>query len=103
MTVTAVAVFVVVYAGMIGGGLPFLKLDRTGIALLGAIALVALEVLTPAQAAAAVDLPTMVLLFSFMVIAAHLQTSGFYGAVTAWLAALPLRPSVLLAVVMVVA
>jgi Na+/H+ antiporter NhaD/arsenite permease-like protein len=103
VTLTAILVFAVVYAGMIGGGLPFLQLDRTGIALLGAIALVAFEVLTPQQAARAVDLPTIVLLFSFMVIAAHLQTSGFYGFVTRWLAGLPLRPPLLLALVMTVA
>src|SRR5512142_1474163 len=103
MTLAPIVVFALVYAGMIGGGLPFLQLDRTGIALLGAIALVALEVLTPERAAAAVDLPTMVLLFSFMVVAAHLQVSGFYGWVTRWLAGLPLRPQALLAVVMVVA
>ncbi len=103
MTLAPIVVFALVYAGMIGGGLPFLQLDRTGIALLGAIALVALEVLTPERAAAAVDLPTMVLLFSFMVVAAHLQVSGFYGWVTRWLAGLSLRPQALLAVVMVVA
>lgn len=31
-----VAIFVTVYAGMILGGLPRLKLDRSGVALLGA-------------------------------------------------------------------
>ena len=31
-------IFCIVYLGMILGGLPFLQLDRTGIALLGAIA-----------------------------------------------------------------
>jgi Na+/H+ antiporter NhaD/arsenite permease-like protein len=36
-----VGVFVVVYLGMMLGELPGLKLDRTGIALLGAITLVA--------------------------------------------------------------
>ena len=35
---TILAIFVVVYLGMILGGLPFLSLYRTGIALLGAIA-----------------------------------------------------------------
>jgi hypothetical protein len=38
MTETVVAIFVIVYVGMIAGGLPFLQLDRTGVALLGAIA-----------------------------------------------------------------
>lgn len=38
--VTAIAVFAVVYLGMILAALPFLQLDRTGIALLGGIAVV---------------------------------------------------------------
>src|SRR5882672_4110530 len=36
MTATVVAIFAIVYLGMILGGLPFLQLDRTGVALLGA-------------------------------------------------------------------
>ena len=51
MTTTVVVIFLVVYAGMILGSLPFLQLDRTGIALLGAIAVVAFKILTPQQAA----------------------------------------------------
>src|SRR5262245_4726013 len=50
MTTAVVAVFVLVYFGMILGGLPFLQLDRTGIALLGAIAMVGIGALTPEQA-----------------------------------------------------
>src|SRR5438445_12941963 len=41
VTATVVIVFTIVYLGMILGGLPFLQLDRTGVALLGAIAPVA--------------------------------------------------------------
>ncbi len=103
MVATEVAVFGLVYLGMMIGGLPFLRLDRTGVALLGAIALVAVEAMTPAQAAASVHLPTIILLFSFMVISAHLQLSGFYGWVTARLAALPVRPPALLAALMTTA
>ncbi len=103
MVLTELAVFVLVYVGMIGGGLPFLQLDRTGVALLGAIALVAAEAVTPVQAAASIHLPTMILLFSFMVISAHLQLSGFYGFVTRWLAELPISPPALLAVLIAAA
>ncbi len=41
MTATVIIVFALVYLGMILGGLPFFQLDRTGVALLGAIVLVA--------------------------------------------------------------
>jgi Na+/H+ antiporter NhaD/arsenite permease-like protein len=96
----AAVVFAVVYLGMILGGLPFLRLDRTGVALLGAIALVALGALTPEAAAQSVHLPTILLLFSFMVLSAQMRLGGFYTWVTLRIAALPLRPAALLAATM---
>jgi len=99
MTVTVVAIFAVVYLGMILGGLPLLQLDRTGVALLGAIAIVAIGDLTPGQAAEAVHLPTLLLLFSFMVISAQMRLGGFYAWVTRRIAALPAGPPLLLAAV----
>ncbi len=44
MTTTVILIFCLVYLGLIAGTLPGLALDRSGIALLGAIALVALGV-----------------------------------------------------------
>jgi Na+/H+ antiporter NhaD/arsenite permease-like protein len=90
------AIFAVVYVGMILGGLPFLQLDRTGVALLGAIALLGLDALTLEEAARAVHLPTVILLFAFMVMSAQMRLGGFYGWVTRRLAALPLAPPLLL-------
>jgi Na+/H+ antiporter NhaD/arsenite permease-like protein len=94
---TVVAIFAAVYLGMFLGGLPFLQVDRTGVALLGAITIVGLGVLSPEQAARSVHLPTLLLLFSFMVISAQMRLGGFYGWVTACIAALPLPPPALLA------
>jgi len=99
MTLVAI-VFAIVYLGMILGALPFLQLDRTGIALLGAIALVALGALTPEEAALSVHLPTLLLLFSFMVISAQMRLGGFYTWVTLRIAALPLAPAGLLGATM---
>jgi Na+/H+ antiporter NhaD/arsenite permease-like protein len=96
---TVLAVFAVVYAGMILGGLPFLQLDRTGVALLGAIAIVGLGVLTPEAAAQSIHLPTLLLLFSFMVISAQMRLGGFYTRVTLLIAELRVSPPVLLATV----
>lgn len=79
---TVIFIFAVVYLGMILGGLPGLQIDRTGIALLGAIALVALGKVSPQEAARAVHLPTILLLFSFMVLSAQMRLGGFYGRVT---------------------
>jgi Na+/H+ antiporter NhaD/arsenite permease-like protein len=99
VTTLTVAIFAIVYLGMILGGLPFLQLDRTGVALLGAIAVVGFEILSPEQAARAVHLPTLLLLFSFMVISAQLRLGGFYAWVTERVAALPLAPPALLGAV----
>jgi Na+/H+ antiporter NhaD/arsenite permease-like protein len=99
---TVVAIFAVVYLGMILGGLPFLQLDRTGIALLGAIALVGLGVLAPEEAAGSIHLPTLLLLFSFMVISAQMRLGGFYSRITLEIAELPLSPPALLAAVIAV-
>ena len=102
MTASVVAICSAVYLGMILGGLPFLQLDRTGIALLGAIALVGIGALSPEQAARSVHLPTLLLLFSFMVIAAQMRLGGFYHWVTQRLSALPLRPPALLGAIIAV-
>ncbi|HUL41000.1 MAG TPA: anion transporter [Burkholderiales bacterium] len=102
MTATIVIVFTVVYLGMILGGLPFLQLDRAGVALLGAIALVSFNALNLDEAAGAIHLPTLILLFAFMVISAQMRLGGFYDWVTLRLAALPLKPAWLLGAVMFV-
>jgi len=102
LTTAVLAIFLLVYVGMILGGLPFLQLDRTGVALLGAIAIVGVGALTPEQAAAAVHLPTVLLLFAFMVISAQMRLGGFYTWVTRRVAQLPLSPPGLLAVLIVV-
>jgi Na+/H+ antiporter NhaD/arsenite permease-like protein len=103
MTTTILIIFLVVYLGMILGGLPFLRLDRTGVALLGAIALVSIDALSLEQAVAAIHLPTMTLLFAFMVVSAQMRLGGFYDWVTYKFAGLPLGPSGLLAVLVVIA
>jgi di/tricarboxylate transporter len=70
METTVLLIFGVVYLGMILGGLPFLQLDRTGIALLGAIALIGAGALSLEEAWQAVHVPTLILLFAFMVVLA---------------------------------
>src|SRR6478735_12343128 len=100
MTTTIVVIFIVVYVGMILGGLPFLQLDRTGVALLGAIALIGMEALTLDEAARSIHLPTLILLFAFMVVSAQMRLGGFYDWVTRRLAELPCTPPLLLGVLL---
>ncbi len=96
MTTTIVIVFAFVYLGMILGGLPFVQLDRTGVALLGAIVLVALGDVSLEEAGRSIHAPTLILLFAFMVLSAQLRLGGFYTFVTYRLATLPLPPPLLL-------
>ncbi|MFK7091148.1 anion transporter [Chromobacterium violaceum] len=98
MTTTILAIFLIVYLGMILGGLPFLQLDRTGVALLGAIALIGVNALSLEDAVASMHLPTLILLFAFMVVSAQMRLGGFYDWITYKLATLPLSPAGLLAV-----
>jgi Na+/H+ antiporter NhaD/arsenite permease-like protein len=102
MAATVLLIFVAVYLGMMLGGLPFLQLDRTGVALLGAIAIVASGVLTPERAARSIHLPTLLLLFSFMVLSAQMRLGGFYDRVTREIADLRVSPPMLLLAVIVV-
>jgi len=93
-------VFTLVYLGMIFGGLPGLALNRTAVALLGAIALLAGGVLDAGQAWAAVDMPTMSLLFGLMLVSAQLRLSGFYDLLARRIAVANARPERLLLLVM---
>ncbi len=90
-------VFACVYLGLAAGRIPGLGLDRAGIALLGAIALLAAGALGTAQAWAAIDAPTLILLFGLMAVSAQLWSSGFYAAITRRLSVLDASPQRLLA------
>ena len=62
MKAFVLAIFATVYAGMILGGLPRLALDRTGVALLGAIALLAGGAMTLALSNLVSNVPAVMLL-----------------------------------------
>src|SRR4051812_28332564 len=74
------------------GELPRLQLDRTGIALLGALVLIGTGAVPLDAASASLDVRTLALLFGLMVLSAQLRLGGFYNAVTARLAALDATP-----------
>ncbi len=89
-------VFGLVYLGMILGGLPGLALDRTGVAVLGAIALIASGRVGLDAAWNAIDASTIALLLGLMVVSAQFRLGGFYSAVTQRLASASISPSALL-------
>lgn len=74
----ATGIFMATYMGIAAGFVPRLVLDRTGIALLGAIAMVATGALSVSQALQALDAPTLLLLYALMVVSAQFRIGGFY-------------------------
>src|ERR1035438_4120688 len=81
------AVFAITYLGIAAGRVPGLKLNRVGIALLGAIALMIFGDATTADVVSFVNWPTIFLLFGFFVISAQLRLSGFYDWVAGGISA----------------
>src|SRR3989442_15127237 len=80
----ALAVFIGPYVGLGIGRLPPFRVDRTGVAIIGAAVMVVTGVIPWDAAVAAVDAHTLVLLFGMMIVAAYLRLSGFFRLVTTW-------------------
>jgi Na+/H+ antiporter NhaD/arsenite permease-like protein len=75
------AIFALTYLGIAMGHLPGLKINRVGIVLLGAIAMMVFGGVSSGAAISYVSWPTIELLFGFFVISAQLRLSGFYDQV----------------------
>lgn len=103
MDLFVLVVFAVVYLGMFLGELPGLALDRTGVALLGAIAILAGGRLTTGDLAEAVDLPTLALLLGLMIISAQFRLSGFYSWIVRRVDGWGVQPAALLALMLALA
>ena len=73
-------VFLLTYAGVAAGRLPWLRIDRTGIALLG-LTLLLLTVLSLDDFGGSIDMSTLLLLFALMIISSQFVHSGFCDAV----------------------
>ena len=102
MTTLSVIVFVLVYLGMALGRVPGLAIDRTGVALLGLIVLLAAGDLSLEEAGSAIDVPTLALLFALMILSAQFESSGFYGWVAARATHAARSPKAVLAVLVAV-
>jgi Na+/H+ antiporter NhaD/arsenite permease-like protein len=98
----ALAIFAITYLGIAIGRVPGLKLNRTGIALLGAIALMIFAGIGTKDVVAYVNWPTIFLLFGFFVISAQLRLSGFYDKVAGGISARLGHPAKFLLVLMLV-
>ena len=98
MSGLVLVVFTAVYLGMAIGRWPGLKVDRTGIALLGAIVLYGSGALDGAAVLAAIDFPTLVVLFGLMILSAQFAACGFYDWCSARIATAAVAPAGLLAI-----
>lgn len=67
------------------GKFPWMKIDRPGAAIIGAVLMVAFRVVGPDEALAAIDFATIVLLFSMMLVVANLRVAGFFERVAEWI------------------
>ena len=96
MNLTGVFIFVATYLLISMRRLNWLPLDRPAGALLGAVAVVVAGVLTPAQALAAVDGGTLLLLLGVMGMGAFLALDGFFDQAELALVGLAKTPTRLL-------
>ncbi|HUY35672.1 MAG TPA: anion transporter [Pirellulales bacterium] len=91
-------IFGLTYLALAMGRVPGLRIDRAGIALVGAAAMLGCGALGFREGARAVDYETLVLLFGMMVVVAYLKLSGFFALATDGVAAWFSGPRALLAV-----
>jgi Na+/H+ antiporter NhaD/arsenite permease-like protein len=82
--ILTLAIFASAYVGLGLGRLPGFRVDRTGVAIIGATAMILLGDLSWDAAVRSVDAHTLALLFGMMIVAAYLRLSGFFGLVTLW-------------------
>ena len=79
MNYTGIVIFVVSYIGIALGRFPGLQLDRTGVALLGAMLMIVTATLGIDEAIIAIDYSTLILLFGLMILSAQFRLGGFYS------------------------
>jgi Na+/H+ antiporter NhaD/arsenite permease-like protein len=95
-------IFAGTYLGLALGRLPYLRIDRTGIALVGASLMLAVGAIGLGEAFKAIDLNVIALLLGMMVIVAHLRLAGFFRLASAFVVTRAGSPLVLLGAIVAV-
>ena len=98
----ALSIFCLAYFGIALGKIPGLVIDRVGVAVLGAICMVVFGIVTIEGAAKSIDLPTILLLYSLMIISAQLRLGGFYTWIALKIVPFYTRPRLFLLMTMLV-
>lgn len=83
--VAAYAIFAGSYFVFALGKFPWMKIDRPGAAIIGAVLMVAFRIVGTQEALQSIDFATIVLLFSMMVIVANLRLGGFFERIAEWI------------------
>jgi Na+/H+ antiporter NhaD/arsenite permease-like protein len=102
LSVVAGAILFFTYLVLAVGRAPYLKIDRTGAAIVGATLMVAAGVISLEDAYRHIDFRTLVLLFGMMVLIAHLQLARFFTATVRWIGRHVHHPTLLLVAVVFV-
>ena len=82
--VAAYAIFIGSYFVFALGKFPWMKIDRPGAAIIGAVLMVAFRIVGAQEALQSIDFATIVLLFSMMVVVANLRLGGFFERIAEW-------------------
>ena len=99
MIVVYAALVIVIYIGIAIGRLPWVRMSRATIALVGSAALVVIGAITEAEVLAAIDMGTILLLAAMMVVNINLRLAGFFRFVTSRTLRLARTPHMLIALV----
>lgn len=102
MTSVTLIIFLATYAGIAFGRIPGLALDRTGVALVGAVAMIGCGALTLDQALSSIHAPTLMLLYALMIFSAQFRLGGFYTWVALALTKYLRRPRLFLLALMLI-
>ncbi len=95
-------VFIATYGGVAFGRFPFTRLDRAGVALVGATVMIVCGGVTLDEAYKSIDLGALALLFGMMVVVAELEVAGFFRRASFFAARRAGSPLVLLALLVAV-
>jgi Na+/H+ antiporter NhaD/arsenite permease-like protein len=95
-------VLILTYIGMAAGRIAWLRVDRTGIALLAVITLLATGQMTLDDFGSDVDMPSIALLFAMMIISAQFLESGFIDLCARTITQSPRGTALLLALTVVI-
>lgn len=98
---TTIIIFLLVYLALALGYIPGFRVDRTGAAVVGAMAMIGFERITDKAAWNAIDYQTVGLLFGLMIVSGAFSVSGFYAWVAGKVASMEVSPPRLLALLVI--